>query len=163
MGYVGRLITNLVVIFSGTKGDNLGGGALGGKSQQQSTSNLQAQSVSIAIPHRQTAEQLSQSYQRAANSIQTPPQQERQHRDLGTKREDSYRSFRTWLVLSWVLCNGLLVAVVSSPTISVLLTGDGDPNKTNPYMAILMYSVLLFTLIRFAGAIGYLIHRRMNK
>jgi chitin synthase len=116
-----------------------------------------------ASPLLLSGDQLSQSYQRAANTIQTPPQQERQHRDLGTKREDEYRSFRTWLVLSWVLCNGLLVAVVSSSTVSIMLTGDGDPNKTNPYMAILMYSVVLFTLVRFMGAIGYLIHRRTNK
>lgn len=116
-----------------------------------------------AIPPLQTAEQLSLSYQRATNSIRTPPPREYQHRDLGTKREDYYRSFRTWLVLGWVLCNGLLVAVVSSPTISILLTGDGDPNKTNPYMAILMYSVVLFTLIRFFGAIGYMVNRKLNK
>lgn len=104
------------------------------------------------------------SHRAAVDAISRRPDELRVHRDFNTKREDYYRNVRTWLVLSWVLSNCLLVAIVSSPRVSVLLTGTAGQQSgvANPYMAFLMYSVALFGVIRLIGAITYLILRSVR-
>lgn len=67
--------------------------------------------------------------------------------DATTRREDYYKNFRTALVLSWALSNGLLVAVLSSDRVAPFVIGT--------YMRFLMYAVAVFALVRLLGAVWF--------
>ncbi|KAL1920144.1 uncharacterized protein VTP21DRAFT_1290 [Calcarisporiella thermophila] len=82
----------------------------------------------------------------------------RQARDDKTKREDYYRSFRTQLVVFWILTNAILVVLIT------MLTGFGIQQNatdrvdyTNTYLAIVLWSVVVLSAIRLIGSIAYLI------
>ncbi|KAL7417182.1 glycosyltransferase family 2 protein [Mrakia frigida] len=77
-------------------------------------------------------------------------------------QEDYYKGFRTRLLLSWVLSNGFLVAVVltATSTFSTSTTVEkGVQQSTSLYLAIVLYTVLVLSVFRFFGSVAYMIVR----
>lgn len=97
-----------------------------------------------------------ETYLQNVKRLSVRPVLQRAHRDASTKREDFYKSTRTWFVLLWIISNALLVSVMTSNDITKFLTNNGNPTSTNPYMSLIMYSVAVFSIIRFIGAMIYL-------
>ncbi|KAI3647606.1 hypothetical protein MP228_007827 [Amoeboaphelidium protococcarum] len=102
---------------------------------------------------------LDDNYKQIATKFAVRPPKQHIPRDANSKKEDYYKNFRTWLVLAWILSNGLLIAIISSPLVTNDLAGGGA-NQQNPYVAFLMYFIAVQSLVRLCGCIVYLINRK---
>ena len=79
------------------------------------------------------------------------------------KQDDYYRGFRTRLVLSWIGCNALLVAFVTSGSLQTLLAGrnstdspeDVHHNVSMAYTGFILWSVTFMSAFRFFGSMLY--------
>ncbi|CAO3598922.1 unnamed protein product [Absidia cylindrospora] len=94
-------------------------------------------------------------YVEACHNLQQKAKEERQRRDPKTKQEDYYRSFRTKLVVCWLITNLVLVALICSADNAGYL-GSFD-TKTNYYMTVILWMVVLLAAVRFLGSCAYLV------
>jgi len=78
-------------------------------------------------------------------------------------QDDYQRSFRTTLVLWWILSNAVLIAIISSDQLKPwLVVTSEDGNLTNYYLTGIFWSVAGLSAVRFIGALGYLLGRLFN-
>ena len=87
------------------------------------------------------------------------------------KQEDYYKGFRSGVVIFWLICNfGLAAAVLSTGGLSRIsaqneTSTDGttttidDTEKSNIYMAVVLWSVAGLSAFKFIGAMWFLIVR----
>ena len=81
------------------------------------------------------------------------------------KQEDYYKGFRSAVVLIWMFCNFALGAVVlNAGGLELVDVGNAaDPNtatqRSTIYMGVVLFSVALLSLIRFIGAMWFLVVR----
>ena len=97
-------------------------------------------------------------YQEAVDTIKTKVAEEPKHRSASEKQEDYYKNFRTRVVLAWIVTNGALVGILTSTseTLSKILT---EEQRSNIYMAIILWSVAALAFFRFIGSMLYLLFR----
>ncbi|KAF5340785.1 hypothetical protein D9611_007290 [Ephemerocybe angulata] len=136
----------------GTKGDNKPAATLGTVSTSKNKNE-----VEVEVP---TSEKdINALYDDAIHVLNTKPPKVEQKVDASTQQEDYYRNFRTNVLLSWTLTNGLLAAAI----VSTLSKGDGEsPNAqkvVGGYMAFLLFSVAGLAFVRFVGSTTYMIIR----
>ncbi|TPX64675.1 chitin synthase [Spizellomyces sp. 'palustris'] len=75
------------------------------------------------------------------------------------KQEDYFRTFRTRVVLLWIFCNVLLVAVLTTPSVAEKLgvfVGSNSIGRGNSYLTFILWSVAVLSLVRFVGSMVYL-------
>ncbi|CAG8811139.1 35182_t:CDS:2 [Gigaspora margarita] len=60
---------------------------------------------------------------------------EMQHRNIFTKKDDYYRLFRTYLVLSWIFTNGFVIFLFTSNTFTSYFSIYDYSSAYNPYLA----------------------------
>ena len=143
----------------GTKGDD--------KPEKLPTANLKpGGKVDVAIPTDDA--DLNTQYEtelRAFASKYSPPKKVIAPAE---KHEDYYKGFRSIVVLSWMFCNLALAAVVLNvggiDKVNISGTADEDQDQTEQqratiYMAVVLYSVAVLSLIRFIGAVWFLVIR----
>ncbi|KAF7554624.1 hypothetical protein G7Z17_g2756 [Cylindrodendrum hubeiense] len=70
--------------------------------------------------------------------------------------EDSYKSFRTGLVVSWILSNILLVIFITSDDFESLGVAPAATSRTPMYFRVLLYSTAALSIIRFIGFLWFL-------
>ncbi|KAF1849071.1 glycosyltransferase family 2 protein [Cucurbitaria berberidis CBS 394.84] len=70
--------------------------------------------------------------------------------------EDSYKSFRTGLVYSWLLSNILLIIGVTSDDFKTIGVGEASKTRTPIYFRILLYATAILSIIRFIGFLYFL-------
>lgn len=69
------------------------------------------------------------------------------------------------MLLSWVLSNGLLVAVVFTATSTfsdATTVAKGVQPSTSLYLAIVLYMVLVLAVFRFVGSVAYMVVRMFS-
>jgi len=98
-------------------------------------------------------------YEDAIHVLNTKPPKAESKVDASTKQEDYYRTFRTNVLLAWVLSNGILAAVIVSTNAKASTGSGGANNAVNGYMAFLLYSVAILALVRFIGSTTYMVVR----
>ncbi|TFK48851.1 glycosyltransferase family 2 protein [Heliocybe sulcata] len=131
----------------GTKGDNKIQTDLGvvqvGKNKNE---------VEVVVPTAET--DINAAYEDAIHMLSTKPPKTESKPDPATQQEDYYRSFRTNVLLAWVLSNGALAAAV------VNATEKSDASKAvSGYMAFILFSVAGLAFVRFVGSTTYMIVR----
>lgn len=77
-----------------------------------------------------------------------PPPPHKEKEDPATKQADYYASFRTNTVLCWVLSNALLGAAILSSTSAFEVDDEDSTNRTNVYIAVVLYFVAGLSAIR---------------
>ncbi|KAF2029178.1 chitin synthase [Setomelanomma holmii] len=70
--------------------------------------------------------------------------------------EDSYKSFRTGLVYSWLISNVALIIIVTSNSFSTVGVGPAATTRIPLYFKILLYSTAVLAIIRFLGFLWFL-------
>ncbi|KAH8821096.1 chitin synthase 2 [Xylogone sp. PMI_703] len=70
--------------------------------------------------------------------------------------EDSYKSFRTKLLISWISMNGLLAAFIVSDVFDKFGFGDSAQQRTARFFTVLLYSVVALSAVRFIGCMWFL-------
>lgn len=133
----------------GTKGDNTVATDLGVvKAKKDESGNLE---VEVEVPVEE--KDINSMYHDAEIELSKKFEPEKQHRDAKTKQEDYYRSFRTRLVLCWIISNLALVVAITNTT--VITVGD----RSAAYLGFILWSVAGLSAIRFCGSTLYLIFR----
>ncbi|KAF4621803.1 hypothetical protein D9613_012089 [Agrocybe pediades] len=134
----------------GTKGDNTVAKDLGTVATGKKDGQVEAE-----VPTDE--KDINALYEDAIHVLQTKPPKVESKPDKSTQQEDYYRSFRTNVLLAWVLTNALLGAAITTTNSKA---SDGGANKTvNGYMAFLLASVAGLALIRFVGSTMYMVIR----
>ncbi|KAK7431640.1 Chitin synthase, class 3 [Neonectria magnoliae] len=70
--------------------------------------------------------------------------------------EDSYKSFRTGLVFSWLISNIILVIGITSDDFITLGVPEASTSRTPWYFKTLLYSTAALSIVRFIGFLYYL-------
>ncbi|KAJ4310736.1 Chitin synthase, class 3 [Fusarium piperis] len=70
--------------------------------------------------------------------------------------EDSYKSFRTGLVILWLLCNIVLIVFVTTDDFITLGVSKAADVRTPMYFRFLLYATAVLSLIRFAGFLWFI-------
>ncbi|RXW18195.1 hypothetical protein EST38_g7654 [Candolleomyces aberdarensis] len=131
----------------GTKGDNKPASSLG----TVATSGGKNE-VEVEVPDSE--KDINSLYEDAIHVLNTKPPKVEAKVDPSTQQEDYYRNFRTNVLLSWTLTNGLLAAAITSTNSS----GNADKAVAG-YMSFLLFSVAGLAFIRFVGSTAYMIIR----
>ncbi|RHZ84080.1 hypothetical protein Glove_85g79 [Diversispora epigaea] len=101
---------------------------------------------------------INDAYTEAVDELKRGHEEEVKHRSDEEKQEDYYKSFRTNVVIAWILTNGILVAVITN-TSDVITKVSAADNRSNSYMAFVLWSVAGLAAIRFFGSCTYLLFR----
>jgi len=70
--------------------------------------------------------------------------------------EDSYKSFRTNLVVSWLFMNCILVLVITSDNFNSFGIGGSASKRTASFFNFLLYATAVLSLVRFIGCLWFL-------
>lgn len=91
------------------------------------------------------------------NNIKAPPKPKKsvsRQDDIKTMQSDYYRSFRTQILLLWIVANGALVITISSDQLEpYLVLNDGS----NLYVTIVVWIITIGATGRFLGSVVYLL------
>lgn len=141
----------------GTKGDHAVATDLG-VVKHKKDSETGEHTVEVELPTEQ--KDLNEIYEEACFDLTKVVLPEKQHRDAKTKQEDYYRSFRTRLVLSWIISNLILIVVITSAaTFNWVASFEV---RSTAYLGFILWSVAGLAAIRFVGSTLYLILRIFN-
>ncbi|EJC98438.1 uncharacterized protein FOMMEDRAFT_31885 [Fomitiporia mediterranea MF3/22] len=122
----------------GTKGDNRTSTDLGVVKTDEKNN-----AVEVDTPTDKA--DVDAAYENALAVFRTKPVVEKPKHDPGQANTDYYQSFRTRVLLSWTLSNGLLAAIVGSATGNA--TSEGAQETVNAYMAFILFSVAGLALL----------------
>lgn len=80
------------------------------------------------------------------------PEEEADEKDL----EDSYKSFRTSLVLMWLFSNALLIVVLTSDSFNTFGIGATTSSRTAGFFQFLLIATAILSVVRFIGCLWFL-------
>ena len=148
----------------GTKGDNTMKTDLG--VVKLGTDNK----VEVDIP----SDDVDDEYDRLLKILAKPRPKKEESSDEATKQEDYYKSFRTRVVLVWLISNlALIIGILNSNSGFQGISVEGSETKTNLYIEISMlplcfadclvlWTVAAFAAFRFIGSVVYLTVRLLQ-
>lgn len=151
--------TNLLTVYAfcnthdvswGTKGENRLERDLG---IAKTTTKHGVEAVEVELPAEQI--DINLQYEEAVHALSYKRDKDDKMIDAKTKQEDWYRSFRSQLVLGWIACNALLVAIVTSTDFTNLFS----PSVGNSYMSFILWATAGLAAFRMLGSMMYLILR----
>lgn len=132
----------------GTKGDNVMktdlGGAIGKKGSQ---------TVELEIPSEQL--DIDSGYDEALRNLRDRVEVPSSPPSEAQMQEDYYRSVRTYMVLSWMIANGILAMAVSEAY-------GGSSMGENYYLRFILWAVASLALFRALGSTTYLMLHAIN-
>lgn len=142
----------------GTKGDD--------KAAKLPSANLKpGGKVDVNIP--QDDGDLNAQYDAELAVFATKPPKEVETISEEEKQADYYKGFRSAVVLVWVFCNFALGAVVLSAAGVERFTNEKNEKENNDrkamiYMAVVLWSVVVISTVKFVGAMWYLVVRMVS-
>jgi len=78
--------------------------------------------------------------------------EEKEGKDL----DDSYKSFRTGLVVSWLFSNCVLGVVITSENFDTLGIGKSSSTRTATFFKFLLYATAALSIVRFIGFLYFM-------
>ncbi|KAK0728451.1 chitin synthase 1 [Lasiosphaeria miniovina] len=104
----------------------------------------------IEKPQEDIDQQFEQTVRRALAPYKE--EQKPEPKDL----DDSYKSFRTMLVVSWLFSNCLLAVVITSPNFDSVAISTTSSTRTVGFFKFLLYATAALSLVRFIGFLWFL-------
>jgi chitin synthase len=101
-------------------------------------------------PQEDIDSQFEQTVKRALAPFKEEPEIET--KDL----EDSYKSFRTSLVISWLFSNMILIVAITSDSASTFGIGGTSSERTAGFFRFLLLATAFLSIVRFAGCLWFL-------
>jgi len=93
--------------------------------------------VEVDVPSND--DDIDHEYDRALKILAKPHSKEKQKPDASTKQEDYYKSFRTRVVLAWLITNlGLVVGILHSDSGFQGISVSGSESRANIYVTVSM-------------------------
>jgi chitin synthase len=93
--------------------------------------------VEVDVPSNE--EDIDHEYDRVLKILAKPRPEEKQKRDASTKQEDYYKSFRTRVVLAWLITNlGLIIGILHSDNGLQGISVSNSESRANIYVTISM-------------------------
>ncbi|ROT41885.1 hypothetical protein SODALDRAFT_374292 [Sodiomyces alkalinus F11] len=132
----------------GTKGDNVMRTDLGGAVGRQGSST-----VELEIPSEQL--DIDSGYDEALRNLRDRVEVAAPSASEAQMQEDYYRSVRTYVVVSWMIANGILAMAVSE---AYSQTGIGE----NYYLRFILWSVASLALFRALGSTAFAVINVVN-
>ena len=100
--------------------------------------------VEVDIPTKD--EDIDQEYDRVLKILQKPRPEEKQKRDASTKQEDYYKSFRTRVVLAWLISNlALIIGILHTNSGLQGISVEGSATAANIYLTVSMSPPIYFS------------------
>ena len=94
--------------------------------------------IEVHVPSKD--EDIDHEYDRVLKILAKPRLEEKQKRDASTKQEDYYKSFRTRVVLVWLITNlALIVAILYSNTGLQPISVAGSQSRSTVYLTVSMF------------------------
>ncbi|KAI9101724.1 chitin synthase-domain-containing protein [Phlyctochytrium arcticum] len=149
---------NLHDISWGTKGDNVASTAAAPAVTAAPTSSADQPAVTVDLP-QDDMDTLNAQYEQNLQSLFKRPEKTYSGRDRQTKIDDYFRLYRTRVVLTWMLSNGLLIVIFTTNAITDKLYAniqDKGRGSVNPYLTFIFWSVTVLSVVRFVGSTIYL-------
>ncbi|KAI7860439.1 chitin synthase 1 [Circinella umbellata] len=146
----------------GTKGDNALPMDLGVANKATDTEKG-IEAVEVELEDGQ--EMINRHYNEALQNLQTNQEPITQSRPPHMKQDDYYRGFRTRLVLAWIGCNAILVAIVTSGGLQALVSSEDDTTSVEEYQrqvsmaytGFILWAVTIMAAFRFFGSVLYVL------
>jgi chitin synthase len=102
--------------------------------------------VDVDVPSKD--EDIDHEYDRVMKILAKPRVEAKQKRDASTKQEDYYKSFRTRVVLFWLISNlALIVGILHSNSGIQGISVSGAEDRANVYLEIGMFPFFVFGLL----------------
>ncbi|KAK8097169.1 chitin synthase 1 [Apiospora kogelbergensis] len=76
--------------------------------------------------------------------------------DESADLDDSYKAFRTSLVLAWLFSNALLIVVLTSNSFNTFGIGGTTTKRTAAFFQFLLISTAILAVVRFIGCVWFL-------
>jgi len=90
-------------------------------------------------------EDIDREYDRVLDILKQPRKEAKQKRDASTKQEDYYKSFRTRVVLVWLISNlALIIGILHADNGAVGISVTGSVTVANIYLSVRIYSSIYF-------------------
>ncbi|KAJ3241690.1 Chitin synthase, class 2 [Chytriomyces hyalinus] len=118
-----------------------------------STNEKGQQVVSTEVPAPDFYSELEKLREMALEQTQRPRNRDRGKKSNKTS-EDHFKSYRTYVVMWWLLSNLVLVFFLTNSWVVMRMSTPGAPNL---YLVMLLWSMAGLTAIRFVGSIMYLL------
>ncbi|KAF2099483.1 chitin synthase [Rhizodiscina lignyota] len=101
------------------------------------------------LPQADIDSQFEQTVKRALSPFIAPKE------DTKKTLEDSYKSFRTKLVASWIFSNLILSLIITSEVFDFIFRVPAQ-QRTQQYFQALLYATAFLSIVRFAGCLWFL-------
>lgn len=101
--------------------------------------------VEVDIPTKD--EDIDHEYDRVLKILAKPRPEEKQKRDASTKQEDYYKSFRTRVVLAWLISNlALIIGILHTNSGLQGISVEGSATTANIYLTVSTFPSLCLSL-----------------
>ncbi|KAF2009390.1 glycosyltransferase family 2 protein [Aaosphaeria arxii CBS 175.79] len=104
----------------------------------------------------QEQEDIDSKFEKVVRRALTPISSADSDQPMRKDTEDSYKSFRTGLVYSWLLSNMALIILVTSDSFNSIGVGAAATTRTPLYFRFLLYATAVLSIIRFLGFLWFL-------
>lgn len=152
---------NLHDVSWGTKGDN-GAQVLGSVTSKIGIDG----SSEVQVDFPQDLQEIDYNYNIFVTRLGKPREKNIGKVDKSTAQQDYFKGFRTQVILSWMLCNAIVVALMTNQVILNQLqstftinTASAATARLNPFLAFIFYSILGLSFVRFVGSTSYIVNR----